>query len=243
MSYKVIEKRLSKSISDIMYSPKVDDVDNSSSTSDEELIKKAKNLFLDKFYAMVRKVEEKFNVSCELHIATNDKIITINRVDFVFKVTQKNNVRLIKYESAYNKLNIGCKGFSLKLKKATFTHLDLFFNDDFSILGGIFLSRYIDRQSLLIEESFWTFCDDLNMDMSEYKLNYKNEAGKYITIEIEKNKKKLLSFDEESVLFKLKSFKNDIFNDTLPEMYVPSAYNFNSDDFNSRLNLCNMLLS
>lgn len=77
-------------------------------------------------------------------------------------------------------------------------------------------------------------CNDLKYDIRTKKI----EDNK-----ISKNKISLCPPEDEVFLLNMKfNEENELIKETLPEIYVRSAYDFSSDDFKSRLELVEMIL-
>lgn len=109
---------------------------------------------------------------------------------------------------------------------------------DFSLMYFVNGSKFDKGTIRLIYDSEFKF---IGRDLEEYVVSFR--IADFKSTKLKKNKDMVCSEEEELFLMGLYFNKNnEMLTETLPEINIESAYDFNSDEFKDRLCLVKMLL-
>jgi hypothetical protein len=117
-------------------------------------------------------------------------------------------------------------------KKYDFLHL--------SISDG--LEIITDKLKYSFDIFIW-FDFDINLDLQRIKVSGYTHSGTVLLFDINKSKETFLPIEDELLLIEFLQYQyNDDIVSYVPEFYIPSAYTFNSDEFNIRISLAKMMI-
>jgi hypothetical protein len=85
------------------------------------------------------------------------------------------------------------------------------------------------------------FYFDINLDLLKFNIQGYSDIGQNLFC-IEKNKENFLPTSDELLLIEFLQYQyNPAIVAYVPEFYIPSAYDFNSDEFKIRIDLTKMI--
>jgi hypothetical protein len=171
-------------------------------------------------------------------ITCDEKSLIINNRYFYHFVEHHCNGREYFKIKGLKNITLPCIFNNFTLKNPHLSHITIFFDDDFKIESLICESRNKDRLNNDVKIIFQGFNHLLQLNWLEYK--FINVLTNIHTGFIRKDNA-LSSFEDESFFWKLFTHQIAENNELIPEFYVPSAYDFNSDDFKNRMTVYDML--
>lgn len=205
-------------------------------------------LIKSKFIRHAEKIIEHFNLGVELV----DQLIEC----FIHQDKQYNEQCSLQFDIFRRKrippAKLTFEGFDVPFKfylgnytLARAPHCDLKFdsNQELVSIAFTFLYRIANDQ---LEQSFITITYNssfqlINLDL--HKSGYNNQTKKFYQSDLKKDCRSLCSNEDEFLLLNIVFNRdNTMLKEVIPEMYTPSAYDFNSYDYVSRLGMIDMLL-
>lgn len=172
-------------------------------------------------------------------------------------IFDSSNIKFFELEiyeyNDYNKLSLKFEHQQDILKKINLTTYDknnlycyctLCFDKEYNFLY-LNISDGLDIITDKLKYSFdifiW-FDFDINLDLQRIKVSGYTHSGAELLFYISKNKENILPIEDELLLIEFLQYQyNDDIVSYVPEFYIPSAYDFNSEDFKRRMVLIEML--
>lgn len=206
---------------------------NTPMTELECYIQSKKTTIQEKIHESILKIEQHFNIKLDYDVTDVGN-------DIIIKGVEEHSFTIFKWFQSKLKpdhlLNLNCKGFPFTLPQSSKSIFFITFNDDFSIKKAQFRTAFINNGDVVWLKLYFN-----NLLMLEHieKTYIPRLGGKNIVVI--KSSDMLCPFDDEVVLFKLAHNKNEEVKELLPEYYIPSAYDFNTEEFADRLKVYSML--
>jgi len=188
----------------------------------------------DKFHASLAKIENLLNLAIENTYTLVDNKFTIHAVrDAIFTP--------LTYET-FNKttdikIEFRCSQFPFILPQPSKSVLTVVFDRYFNI-------NYVEFKSMAKDCTGYTKIELVfNKDLALESIKFKPSTYRSDVSLIETKKGNLISpLADEVVVFQLYLNQNDEIKQLLPEYYIPSAYDFTTQDFSDRLSVFSMLI-
>lgn len=198
-----------------------------------EYIQEKKESIKQKIHEAIFNVERHFNVKFTYDVIEIDNNIVIKGVeDYCFTVSKW-------FQSKINStlfLKFSCTGFPFTVTNSHKSIFFIAFNDDFDIDNAQFRTSFLNTTGNVVGIKLY-FDNFLNLQHIENTCIKDNGKVLYTT----KTNSMISPFYDEALLFKLSVNKSQEIKDLLPEYYIPSAYNFQSEDFKDRLAVYEMM--
>lgn len=187
----------------------------------------------DKIYANLSKIETVLKLKIENTYSLTANQLTIHAVydtiltDFSYDVPIKNKSTGIGFR---------CSQFPFIFPQPSKSVLTVVFDRYFNI-------NYVQFKSMAKDGADYTTIDLVfNKDLALESIQFKPSTYRCDVSLIEMKKGNLvLPLADEVLLFKLYCTRGDEVKQLLPEYYIPSAYDFNTEDFLDRLSVFSML--
>jgi len=197
------------------------------------------------------KVIEKFNLSPKLSSHLSFSLVDNNTYfDDSFSLlinnyTDTNGIggdSELMFKNIENPLNFKL-GYNQEAKKPA--HIKINFDEEQNIKNIVFFFHFNVRNNRFdTTEIHFTF--DSAFKLVDYKYNsivFNPSTRSLFRNEILKDEKTSLDLEDEVFFINMKLNKqNDVLTDLLPELFIPSAYDFNSLDFQSRFEMIDMVI-
>lgn len=197
------------------------------------------------------KVIEKFNLSPMLSAHLSFSLVDNNTYfDDCFSLVIENysdtkgivgNAELM-FKNIGNPLNFKL-GYNQEAKKPD--HIKINFDEDQNIKNIVFFFHFNVRNNRFdTTEIHFTFDSAFKLVDYKYESIFFNPSTRSLfRNEILKDEKTSLDLENEVFFINMKLNKqNDVLTDLLPELFIPSAYDFNSLDFQSRFEMIDMVI-
>lgn len=153
---------------------------------------------------------------------------------------QHHGKKVFKFEGN-KKIKLRAQSFAFDLPQSKNLFFYLTFDDYFNIESVEFVSstKNIGKFSITkLSLHFLQFNNQFILTYYEYDHERIRDRFK---LNIKKYRDRLMSLDDEIILWKLFSNTSDDVKEIIPEYYIPSAYNFKSQEFADRLKVLYML--
>jgi hypothetical protein len=157
-----------------------------------------------------------------------------------YKMTryQQHGQKVFKFEGDKT-IKLRAKSFAFDLPQSNSSIFYLTFDDYFNVVSVVFVSSTKDMGKFSIKKISLQFNQQLKLTHYEYKHESLRERFERT---IKKTSDRLMSLDDEIILWQLFSNRSDDIKELIPEYYIPSAYNFKTQEFSDRLNVLSMLI-
>lgn len=196
------------------------------------------------------KVIEAFKVSATLSEHLSFCLIDNNtyfdkRFSLVVDYSKDEGIKdtsVLTFKDVGNVLNFKL-GFSEVSKKPSTIKIQF---DDNQNIENIIFSIQLNLRNNRFSATEIQFVFDASLKLFDYKYTsilVDPTTKSLVRNPIIKDKKTLLDLSDEVFFINMKlNNKNDMLTDLLPELFIPSAYDFNSFDFQSRFEMIDMVL-
>lgn len=194
----------------------------------------ASQFIRDKILSVVKHLENHFHVVIDFTFSSGNPL-TINGmtpVDITLKKDYVNgqNSFLAEFSNHSIKFKVKFYDFSLSNESEFIIH----FNSNLELENLTVMSTRKDFSKKELQFLVLTFDKSLKLLSVHHTNNFQQNL-------IEKHDSMLLPYSDELQLFRIReSDKNELLDD-FPEFYIPSAYNFESEDFKNRLAVYEMM--
>jgi hypothetical protein len=203
-------------------------------TLSDNRLKEASNAVKLKICDSLSILENKFGIKFDFKINDNGRDIVFSSHDnYKLEAYQTHGKIVFKpvLNDSENEFVLNSQDFKFSIPNAIKSFFIVSFDYDFNITSIRFsslkrLQSGIARITVLFDNDF-----ELN-DIDYYSTNNSS---------FNKKGDSLLSFHEESLLFSLLNNDSEEIKNLLPEYYIPSAYDFNTEEFADRLKVYSML--
>lgn len=163
-------------------------------------IEKAKEIVLAKIFGMIKQVESEFKVKIPLEISEQPSSVSVNNLIVSFSSYKKHGNPITAYNCS-NYLRIVLKDFGLSPKLAPQTILNLYFDSEFNIIEGSFVSVGTSRnsieQSSVVQKTIVIFDENFKL----FKFSYQQAGVNTEAFHVIKTASELVSFDDECSKF------------------------------------------
>jgi hypothetical protein len=163
-------------------------------------IEKAKEIVLAKVFAMVKQVASEFKVKLPLEISEQPSSVSVNNLIISFNSYKKHGNPITAYNCS-NYLRIVFNDFGLSPKLAPHTILNLYFDSEFNIIEGSFVSVGTSRNSVeqkfFIQKTIVSFDEDLKL----VEFSYQQAGVNTEVFHVIKTASEIISFDDECSKF------------------------------------------
>jgi hypothetical protein len=153
------------------------------------------------------------------------------------------NTRYISFCFAESQVFIQNISITTYNKERLYTYCCVEFDLDFNFLYfSLFDNLYMKAEQLKYPYNMdiW-FYFDINLDLLKFNIQGYSDIGQNLFC-IEKNKENFLPTSDELLLIEFLQYQyNPAIVAYVPEFYIPSAYDFNSDEFKIRIDLTKMI--
>lgn len=197
-----------------------------------ELQKAAKH----KIFAEVQKVELALFAQIPISIVDTAEGIIINgQYNYKLLLYPYHGKKFFKYIGNME-IRLFCKSFPFSFNSNVEDSFIFKFDDHFNIEKITYSTM---SQLSLVQQLILTF--DKNLKLKNFDYKSIDRFTKTVNEKI-KDENTLSSFEDEIFFLQLKRFKSSDIKELMPEFYIPSAYNFHSEDFKDRLNIYEMMM-
>jgi hypothetical protein len=163
-------------------------------------IEKAKEIVLAKVFGMIKQIESKFNVKLPLEISDKPSSVSVNDLIISFSSYKKHGNPITAYNCS-NYLRIVFKDFELSPKLAPQTILNLYFDSEFNIIEGSFVSVGTHKnpveQKFFVQKTIVSFDEDLKL----VEFSYQQAGVNTEVFHVIKTASEIISFDDECSKF------------------------------------------
>lgn len=134
--------------------------------------------------------------------------------------------------TSYHKNNLYCYCILYFDKEYNFLYLNI--SDGLDIIT--------DKLKYSFDIFIW-FDFDINLNLQRIKVSGYTHSGTVLLFDINKSKENFLPIEDELLLIEFLQYQyDDDIVGYVPEFYIPSAYDFNSDEFKIRISLAKMIM-
>ena len=151
---------------------------------------------------------------------------------------QKHGKKIFRFEGDKT-IKLRSQAFIFDIPQSNSAIFYINFDAFFNIESVLFESNSKDMGKFSFTKIKLNF--DKNLTLIDYDYSYVELRNK-IDISIKKDLNKLMSFDDEVILWQLFNHQSDEVKYLIPEYHIPSAYNFKHPEFIDRLNVLSMLI-
>lgn len=151
---------------------------------------------------------------------------------------QHHGQKVFKFEGN-KKIKLRSDSFAFALPQSKASFFELSFDDYFNVISLEFASSTKDMGKFSITNLKLQFNKQLMLINYEY--TYDRIRDRF-NLTIKKDSNRLMSLDDEVVLWQLFNNQSDEIKDLVPEYHIPSAYDFKSSEYLDRLNIFSMLI-
>lgn len=195
MTKSIQDKMTIQYLSDIIPLPELDDTPLSPISSGVR-IATAKKIVLEKVSIMVKKIETQFNIKIPLEVVDEPSSIVVNDLIISFSSYRKQDLSITEYNCA-NSMRVIITDSRMAVKHSDKSILELYFGNDFTIIGGHFHSSSTYKESsantIIVRKLAITFDESLNM--IEYL--YDHNANNTRSIHVKTDGSDVLSFIDD----------------------------------------------
>jgi len=199
-----------------------------------EYIQEKKKSIIQKIHESIFKIEQHFNIKFTYDVMEFDNDIIIKGVDeYSFTVSKWFQSKI----HPYNLLKFNCTGFPFVLPNSHKTIFFITFNDDFDIKEAQFRTSFLTKKGNITGLKIFF---DKSLELNLIENSYIPSGGGKNSYSL-KTSEMMCPFSDEVILFRLSYNTSEEVQELLPEFYIPSAYNFQSEDFKNRLAVYEMM--
>lgn len=194
MTKSIQDKMTIQYLSGIIPLPELDDTPSAPISSGVR-IAKAKEIVLEKVFNMVKKVETRFNIQLPLEIVDEPSSVAVNDLIISFSSYRKHDMSITEYNCA-NSLRVVFHNPDMSVKHSDKNIFELYFSDDFAIVGGCFYSSSVHKEASgkSIDCRKLTVTFDESLSIVEYV--YEHNANTTRTTRVKADGSDVLSFIE-----------------------------------------------
>lgn len=157
--------------------------------------------------------------------------------NYKISLYQQHGQKVFKFEGD-KKIKLRAKSFPFDLPQSNSSLFYLTFDDYFNVVAVEFVSSTKDMGKFSITKISLQFNQQLKLTHYEYTHERLRDRFELI---IKKPAARLMSLEDEIILWKLFSTPSDEIKELIPEYYIPSAYNLDTQEFLDRLQVYSML--
>jgi len=196
----------------------------------------AKKIVIDKIFATIKYIEDRFNVSISCLLKNDNTIIfeSIGPVDFEISINKNTSDEKLSYiaksDTNYISFLVYDYAFSLK-NKCKFT---VEFDSNLNFLTLSILSSRLNKSRTKFSFLSLNFDTNLNCSSIEH-IDQDNDYNLSKTVDT------LSTYEDELMLFKIYESNRETLINDFPEFYIPAAYDFQSEQFANRIKVFLML--